>query len=50
MMQTGHRCVSLVRGYIRDAVLFDDNAAAGIGTLRGRALGKECACSRARSF
>lgn len=29
--QTGHRSVSVVRRYIRDAELFDDNAAAGIG-------------------
>ena len=31
MKQTGHRSVSVVRRYIRDAELFDDNAAAGIG-------------------
>lgn len=30
MKQTGHRSVSVVRRYIRDAELFDDNAA-GIG-------------------
>ncbi len=31
MKQTGHRSVTVVRRYIRDAELFDDNAAAGIG-------------------
>jgi site-specific recombinase XerD len=31
MKQTGHRSVSVVRRYIRDAELFDDNGAAGIG-------------------
>jgi integrase len=31
MKQTGHRSVSVVRRYIRDAELFEDNAAAGIG-------------------
>ena len=31
MKQTGHRSVSVVRRYIRDAELFDDNAAACIG-------------------
>lgn len=31
MKQTGHRLVTVVRRYIRDAELFDDNAAAGIG-------------------
>jgi hypothetical protein len=31
MKQTGHRSVNVVRRYIRDAELFDDNAAAGIG-------------------
>jgi integrase len=31
MKQTGHRSVTVVRHYIRDAELFDDNAAAGIG-------------------
>jgi len=31
MKQTGHRSVSVVRRYIRNAELFDDNAAAGIG-------------------
>jgi hypothetical protein len=31
MKQTGHRSVSVVRRCIRDAELFDDNAAAGIG-------------------
>jgi len=29
--QTGHRSVNVVRRYIRQAELFDDNAAAGIG-------------------
>jgi hypothetical protein len=29
MKQTGHRSVSVIRRYIRDAELFDDNAAAG---------------------
>ena len=29
MKQTGHRSVSVVRRYIRDAELFDDNAAVG---------------------
>ncbi|HVZ31724.1 MAG TPA: tyrosine-type recombinase/integrase, partial [Polyangiaceae bacterium] len=40
MKQTGHRSVSVVRRYIRDAELFDDNAAAGIGLWK-RAVGKE---------
>lgn len=31
MAQTGHRSAAMVRRYIRDATLFDDNAAAGIG-------------------
>ena len=31
MAQTGHRSVAMVRRYIRDASLFSDNAAAGIG-------------------
>src|SRR5690606_28465008 len=31
MAQTGHRSVNMVRRYIRDANLFTDNAAAGIG-------------------
>jgi hypothetical protein len=31
MKQTGHRSVSVVRRYIRDGELFDDNAAAAIG-------------------
>jgi len=31
MAQTGHRSVTMVRRYIRDASLFTDNAAAGIG-------------------
>jgi integrase len=31
MGQTGHRSVTMVRRYIRDAGLFDDNAADGIG-------------------
>lgn len=31
MHQTGHRSVVMVRRYIRDGVLFHDNAAAGIG-------------------
>jgi len=31
MNQTGHRSVTMVRRYIRDASLFSDNAAAGIG-------------------
>ena len=31
MQQTGHRSVTVVRRYIRDSELFDDNAAAGIG-------------------
>jgi integrase len=31
MMQTGHRSVSMVRRYIRDANLFRDNAAASVG-------------------
>lgn len=31
MQQTGHRDVATLRGYIRRATLFDDNAAAGIG-------------------
>lgn len=31
MKQTGHRSLTVVRRYIRDAELFDDNAAAGIG-------------------
>jgi integrase len=31
MKQTGHRSVTVVWRYIRDAELFDDNAAAGIG-------------------
>ena len=31
MGQTGHRSVAMVRRYIRDAGLFDDNAADGIG-------------------
>lgn len=31
MAQTGHRSSAMVRRYIRDATLFDDNAAAGIG-------------------
>jgi integrase len=31
MAQTGHRSVTMVRRYIRDANLFSDNAAAGIG-------------------
>lgn len=31
MAQTGHRSVAMVRRYIRDADLFSDNAAAGIG-------------------
>jgi hypothetical protein len=30
MKQTGHRSVTVVRRYIRDAEPFDDNAAAGI--------------------
>jgi hypothetical protein len=32
MKQTGHRSVTVVRRYIRDAELFDDNAAAGMGS------------------
>ena len=31
MAQTGHRSAAMVRPYIRDATLFDDNAAARIG-------------------
>ena len=31
MAQTGHRSVTMVRRYIRDASLFSDNAAAGLG-------------------
>lgn len=31
MKQTGHRSAAVLRRYIRDAELFDDNAAAGIG-------------------
>jgi integrase len=31
MRQTGHRSVAMVHMYIRDAQLFDDNAASGIG-------------------
>jgi hypothetical protein len=31
MKHTGYRSVTVVRGYIRDAELFEDNAAAGIG-------------------
>jgi len=31
MQQTGHRDVATLRGYIRRATLFEDNAAAGIG-------------------
>jgi integrase len=31
MDQTGHRSAAMVRRYIRDAGLFDDNAADGIG-------------------
>jgi integrase len=31
MAQTGHRSEKMVRRYIRDASLFDDNAASGIG-------------------
>ena len=31
MAQTGHRSVTMVRRYIRDADLFSENAAAGIG-------------------
>jgi integrase len=31
MAQTGHRSVMMVRRYIRDADLFSDNAAAGLG-------------------
>ena len=31
MRQTGHRSISVVRRYIRDGALFEDNAAAGIG-------------------
>ena len=31
MAQTGHRSVTMVRRYIRDANLFSDNAAAGLG-------------------
>jgi hypothetical protein len=31
MKQTGHRSVTVVRRYIRDAELFEDNTAAGIG-------------------
>ena len=31
MRQTGHRSVAMVRRYVRDADLFSDNAAAGIG-------------------
>jgi integrase len=31
MNQTGHRSAAMVRRYIRDASLFSDNAAAGIG-------------------
>lgn len=31
MQQTGHRSTATLRGYIRRATLFEDNAAAGIG-------------------
>ncbi len=31
LAQTGHRSVTMVRRYIRDASLFSDNAAAGLG-------------------
>lgn len=31
MAQTGHRSTTMVRRYIRDASIFDDNAASGIG-------------------
>jgi hypothetical protein len=31
MDQTGHRSVTVAERYIRDAELFDHNAAAGIG-------------------
>lgn len=30
MKQTGHRSVAMVRRYIREAELFQDNAAAGL--------------------
>jgi hypothetical protein len=30
MRQTGHRSVAMVRRYIREAELFQDNAAAGL--------------------
>ena len=30
MKQTGHRSVTMVRRYIRDADVFNDNAAAGL--------------------
>jgi hypothetical protein len=33
MKQTGHRSVTVVRRYIRDAELFDENAAARIGLI-----------------
>jgi hypothetical protein len=33
--QTGHRSVTVVRRYIRDAELFDDNATGGHRTLTG---------------
>jgi len=31
MRQTGHKSADMVARYVRDASLFDDNAAAGIG-------------------
>ena len=31
MRQTGHRSVAMVARYVREAQLFDDNAASGIG-------------------
>jgi hypothetical protein len=31
MRQTGHRSANMVARYVREASLFEDNAAAGIG-------------------
>jgi integrase len=39
MEQTGHRSVSVVRRYIRDAELFDDNAAAGMASIPSKLRG-----------
>jgi hypothetical protein len=39
MKQTGHRSATMVWRYIRDAELFDQNAAAGIG-LEGKAASR----------